>query len=588
MNIAEWLYRTALNAGNAPALLCGEQLIADYGAFARRAQRIAAGLRDRFGILPGARLAVFMNNRSEYLEVLYGIWWAGAVVVPINAKLHAKEAAWIIKDAEAALVFASDELIPALGAALEGGAGIAAPELHHGIAAPELHHGMAGAADQEPGSKGEAEAAPGLKPELQAETGARPAVEPQRCGGRQGGSAQVPVISPAILSVDAPLYETMRSGAAGENLSRPAPRGDNDLAWLFYTSGTTGNPKGVMLSNGNLMAMSLCYPIDVDPVTAQDTALYAAPLSHGAGLYNFIHVRMGARHVVPASGGFDPDEIFRLAARLRHVSMFAAPTMVRRLIDVAAQQGLNGDGIKTIVYGGGPMYLADIIDGVKILGPRFVQIFGQGESPMTITALARHHIAERAHPRWRQRLGSVGRAQSCVEVRVADRHGRELAAGEPGEVLVKGASVMHGYWRNGAATASALRDGWLWTGDIGQMDNDGFLTLCDRCKDLIISGGSNISPRAVEEALLLHGDVHEAAVVGRPHALWGEEVVAFVVMREGAKLDARALDAHCLATIARFKRPKAYFPLDELPKNNYGKVLKRQLRQTFKSATLEK
>jgi len=281
---------------------------------------------------------------------------------------------------------------------------------------------------------------------------------------------------------------------------------------------------------------------------------------------------------VPESAGFEPDEVLALARSLRDVSMFAAPTMVRRLVDRAKAEGSDGDGIRTIVYGGGPMYVADIEEAVAVMGPRFVQIYGQGESPMTITALSRALVADRRHPRWRERLGSVGVAQSCVEVRIADENGHPLPVGEPGEILVRGAPVMLGYWRNAEATANTIRDSWLWTGDVGALDDDGFLTLKDRSKDVIISGGSNIYPREVEEVLLMHPAVREVSVVGRPSAEWGEDVVAFVVTSPGAALDTADLDRHCLAHIARFKRPKAYVVATELPKNNYGKVLKTELR----------
>jgi long-chain acyl-CoA synthetase len=172
----------------------------------------------------------------------------------------------------------------------------------------------------------------------------------------------------------------------------------------------------------------------------------------------------------------------------------------------------------------------------------------------------------------------VGVAQTPVQVRVADEQGASLPPGEIGEVLVRGDTVMAGYWRNPEASAAALRDGWLWTGDVGCLDADGFLTLKDRSKDLLISGGSNIYPREVEEVLLTAPGVAEAAVVGAPDPEWGEVVVAFIVARPAARPTAADLDTHCLARIARFKRPKRYVFVDELPKNNYGKVLKTELR----------
>jgi long-chain acyl-CoA synthetase len=349
------------------------------------------------------------------------------------------------------------------------------------------------------------------------------------------------------------------------------------LAWLFYTSGTTGRPKGAMLTHRNLAQMTLAYYADVDAVEPDGALLHAAPMSHGSGLYNFTHLAKGAAQVVPEGGAFDPAEILALLERHRKVSLFAAPTMVKRLADAAAASGARASGLQTIVYGGGPMYLADIRRAMEVLGERFAQIYGQGESPMTITALSKFHHADRGHPRHAERLASVGVPHSVVEVSVRSPSGETLPGGEIGEICVRGDVVMPGYWRNPAATASALRDRWLWTGDLGALDADGFLTLKDRSKDLIVTGGANVYPREVEEALLLHPDVAEVAVVGRPDPEWGESIVAFVVPR-GVPPPVAALDRVCLENIARFKRPKEYRFLERLPKNNYGKVVKTDLR----------
>jgi long-chain acyl-CoA synthetase len=503
MNLACLLRRTANVFPDRPAVALGKEVLYDYRTFAQRAGAVAQRLSARFGLAPGDRVALFMTNCPQYLEILYGAWIAGLAVVPINNKLHPKEVAYIVEHSEAAVLFVS----PDLGGDLSS---ISSPALREIVSI--------GSADYR---------------QLSEPSGALPAI------------------------VD---------------------RQPDDLAWLFYTSGTTGRPKGVMITHRNLLTMTLCYFTDVDQAQRDDAIVYAAPMSHGAGLYNFPHVLVGARHVIPESGGFDPAEILDLARLHRNVSMFAAPTMVKRLVDHAAAVGANGDGIKTIVYGGGPMYAEDIKHALAVLGDRFVQIYGQGESPMTITALSRVHLTDRAHPRYESRIASVGVAQSAVEVRIADEAGRSLPAGETGEVLVRGDSVMAGYWRNPEATAQTVRDGWLFTGDVGALDADGFLTLKDRSKDVIISGGSNIYPREVEEVLLHHAAVREVSVVGRPHPDWGEEVVAFVVLQPGAAVTEADLDALCLAHIARFKRPKAYYFLETLPKNNYGKVLKTELR----------
>jgi long-chain acyl-CoA synthetase len=198
---------------------------------------------------------------------------------------------------------------------------------------------------------------------------------------------------------------------------------------------------------------------------------------------------------------------------------------------------------------------------------------------MTITALSKDLHADRTRPRWREIMGSVGLPRTNVEVRVTDEDDRDIPAGEIGEVLVRGDVVMTGYWRNPQASAETLRGGWLHTGDMGAFDEEGFLTLKDRSKDLIISGGSNIYPREVEEVLLRHPGVYEVSVIGRPHADWGEEVVACVVARPEQKISPEELDTLCLSAIARFKRPRDYVFLEALPKNNYGKVLKTELRK---------
>lgn len=236
------------------------------------------------------------------------------------------------------------------------------------------------------------------------------------------------------------------------------------------------------------------------------------------------------------------------------------------------------DAIKTIYYGGAPMYLEDMKRALATFGPRFYQIFGQGESPMTGTGLSKAFHADSAHPRFEQRLASTGVPRTGVDVRVVDDGDRDVSVGELGEVLFRSDVSMRGYWNDPEATASTLRGGWLHTGDIGCFDEDGFLTLKDRSKDMIISGGTNIYPREIEEVLLTDRRVLEVSVVGRRHEDWGEEVVAFVVAHGGQAIRGEELDALCLQNIARFKRPKAYFFVEELPKNNYGKVLKTELR----------
>jgi long-chain acyl-CoA synthetase len=506
------LARAARSWPTRPALAVGGTTLCDYAALAARVARLAGALRTG-GLQPGERVALVSRNVPAYIETLFACWWAGLVAVPVNAKLHARELAYVLADCGARRVFADRHWQEEIG---------------------RLRAGLADL---------------GRVVEL---------------GGKD--------------------YERDIGGAPAD----VAPCARDDPAWLFYTSGTTGRPKGVEITHGNLRAMSDAFGASVEVVAPGDALLHPAPLSHGSGLYLLPHVAGGAVNVVPESGGFEADEICALLTAWDRAAFFAPPTVVKRLIQAPAIGHARLDRLKCIVYGGGPMYLADAKAAFAALGPRLAQIYGQGESPMTITAMNRDAITLAIRRGDDARLGSVGTAQQDVLLRIADGDDRELPVGEIGEILVRGPTVMRGYWRNPEATRSTLAHGWLHTGDVGSVDPEGFLTLKDRSKDLIISGGSNIYPREVEEALLQHPDVMEIAVVGRAHDDWGEEVVACIVARsdgipdgERARSLERDFDAWCLARIARFKRPKLYVFLAELPKNNTGKVLKTELRRVL-------
>jgi long-chain acyl-CoA synthetase len=407
----------------------------------------------------------------------------------------------------------------------------------------------------------------------------------------ENSGARLLVMTPALAEALAPLensvtslerlISTCSSGyeallATGESL-RPEPGSLTDSAWLFYTSGTTGRPKGAVLTHRNLLFMSQCYYADIDLLDERDTHLLAAPVSHGAGLYALPFLLKGAHQIVLEH--FDVAAILDVLRRHRQVSLFAAPTMLTRLVHAPEIGTADLRNLRTIYYGGGPMYIADLERALEIFGPRLYQLYGQGESPMTIAGLSQRRHADKAHPHWRERLGSCGVARTGVLVRIVDDDDHEVPPGEIGEVITCSDCVMEGYWQNPEANAETLRGGWLHTGDLGSMDEDGLLTLRDRSKDMIISGGSNIYPREIEEVLLRHPDLVEVSVVGRPHPDWGEEVVAFLVPREGAAVAPAELDRLCLDHIARFKRPRDYRFVSALPKNNYGKVLKTELRR---------
>lgn len=498
MNFAGFVTKWARATPDRPAVAVGSRIVLDYRALGTRVSALAGGLRS-MGLMPGDRVAILMKNAPEYFECLFACWHAGLAVVPINAKLHPREAGFIIAHSEARLCLAT----------------------------------------------------PGL------------ADDSAVSGDTMVRIVPTPSADYAALLDSAPIPMQ--------------PRAADDLAWQFYTSGTTGRPKGAMITHRNLLTMSFCYLADVDDVPPWRSILHPAPLSHGSGMYALAHLMKGSCQVVPESAAFQPDEIFALLGAWPGSVFFAAPTMVRRLTTCVTD--LDVRVLKAIIFGGAPMHVADILACLERFGPRLAQLYGQGESPMTITAMTTAMYADRSNPRWSTRLASAGIAQSGVEVRTVDAQGMPIAAGEVGEIICRGDSVMPGYWNDSQATQRALRDGWLWTGDMGSLDDDGFLTLHDRSKDVIISGGSNIYPREVEEVLLHDPAVAEVSVIGVPDAEWGEVVVAWIAPRPGMTPDPSALDKRCIEHIARFKRPKHYRFVDALPKNNYGKILKTELRK---------
>jgi long-chain acyl-CoA synthetase len=502
MNLAALLHNAAVRHPAAPAVTHGNRSW-QYAEFVRRVAGTAAYLRGTLSCRRGDRVALALHNTPGTLQVLWGCWHAGLCAVPMNAKLHPREFAYILENSGARVCLASSKLYP--------------------------------------GIREEAGAVPGLR----------------------------------LLEAQPQLFDAM---AATPPMSAHAGQPD-DPAWLFYTSGTTGRPKGATLTQRNLLFMTLAYFADVDALDERDTIVHAAPLSHGSGVYCLPHFAKGSHNVITAGESFSPGEMLEAIERFPNVSFFAAPTMVVRMMGDASIAHARLDHLKCILYGGAPMYLADLKHALALFGPRLYQIYGQGEAPMTITGLSKADHARALARHDDAALASAGPARTGVEVRIVDEAGCELPDGQIGEIATRSDCVMAGYWRDAQATAAALREGWLHTGDVGVRDARGFVTLKDRSKDMIISGGANIYPREIEDVLLRDRRVAQVSVVGAPHPEWGEEVVAFVVAQPAAQVDAAELDALCLENIARFKRPRRYVFVDDLPKNNYGKVLKRALRE---------
>jgi acyl-CoA synthetase (AMP-forming)/AMP-acid ligase II len=503
VNIAYLLAASARSFGQSPAVSFGERRIWTYAGLFERASQLAQGLRSFPGMQVGDRVALAMKNCPQYIEAMWACWIAGLCAVPINAKLHPREFAFIFENTGARLAFVTEDLVESL-APLEA----EIPTLARVICVDDADYARLAAADPLP---------------LQ------------------------------------PLEET-------------AP------AWLFFTSGTTGRPKGAVLTHRTLLAMTMRYYADIDQLDDRDCMFHVAPLSHGGGLYSLPHIGKASHHIIPDSQGFDPAEIFSLLELYENATFFCAPTMLNRLVGHPGVADARIERIRTIFYGGAPMYLEDLKRALAALGPRLCQCYGQGEMPNTLTFVSKAMHAEASHPKYEYRLSTVGIPRTGVEIRIVGENDVDMPPGEIGEVIARSDVIMAGYWANPEASAKTLRGGWLHTGDLAVMDEEGFVTLKDRSKDMIISGGSNIYPREVEEALLTHPGVLECSVLGRPHSDWGEEVFAFVVPRPGHTVTEAELDETCRNNIARFKRPKAYAFIDALPKSAYGKILKTELR----------
>src|SRR5689334_17139961 len=458
-NLAGLLDGPAQWSADRPAIVVGDKPVRTWSELAEAVARRGAALRDRFGVQPGDAVAIYADNCPSYLEVLFSIWHAGGVAVPISSRLHPREAAALVESSRSKVCFSEDGV---------------------------------------------------------------------------------------------PINEEL----SGEPMP-PVRRALDDDAWIFFTSGTTGRAKGARLTHGNLFAMAVAYYADVDSLGPSDSIVHIAALSHASGLMSLPFIGRGAAQVL---GTFDelPDLIGERS------SFFVPPTLLRRI-------GELPDRIGTIMVGAAPVLPDDLRRAHSSFGPVVWNGYGQGESPCTITAHSKAAIAAAVEADDEERLASVGVARLATRVRV------DAEPGEVGEVLVDGPTVMAGYLDMPEESAETLRDGWLHTGDLGRFDENGYLTLVDRAKDVVITGGYNVYPREVEDVLIADPAVSEVAVIGVPDDEWGERVIAYVV----GTADPASLDQRCLDAIARHKRPKEYRTIDELPRNAAGKVLKRELRDSY-------
>lgn len=483
----------------------------------QRSNRLAQALI-ALGLAPGERLAVLLENSVESLDSVFGAEKAALACVALNARHTLAEHLEILADAQAAAVLVGPQFAQ-LAAAFAA---------ERGRALPDLRMVLGLGIDAEGATAGVTDLA--------------------------AACAAAPAVAPAIEI------------------------GPGHLMRIAYTSGTTGRPKGVAYTlerwqarlHNHFLAME--YGLGVD-----DAMLHVGPLTHAAGVYLFPCFLRGALNVV--HDRFDPAAVLDAIARHRIGHLMLVPTMMSRLVE-AIEAGAPCDlsSLRRVHYGTAPTPPALIRRALKAFGPILRQQYGMTEAVQPLAVLYPHeHVGSDDGP-----IASCGRPTANVRIALRDAEGREVPRGEVGEITIAHEGIGQvEFWRRPALMAEAVRDGWFHTGDLGRFDADGYLYIVGRSRDMIISGGFNVYAREVEDALAAHPAVQECAVIGLPDPEWGETVAAVVVLRSGAEADERALQSHCVARIAGYKKPRRVAFADALPRNGAGKVVKTGLARLF-------
>ena len=517
MNTAEFLEISAAVVPEREALVCGEQRVT-YGAMARRANRLANGLR-ALGVDRGAKVAVMALNSPQYVETYYACARIGGVLVPLNYRAKREETVHMLNDSGASLLFAGARYLGLIDS---------------------------------------------LRPEI-------PLLKEVVCveGPAEG-----------VRSYDDVL-------AAGSDDDVRVEVDEQDATVLMYTSGTTALPKGVILTYLTLSVYVVNTMSPADPEEAPSVTLLSVPIYHVAGLTAIISSIWGGRTlaILPQ---FEPRLWLETVQRECVTHSFVVPTMLKRIMDQPDFDEFDLSSLQLLTYGAAPMPYEVVRKAVDIFRCDLMNAYGQTESTSTMTYLGPedHRIegTEEEKAAKLRRLRSVGRPMDDVQIAIMDRDDDVLPAGQEGEICVRGARVMREYHGQKEATEAAIKDGWLHTGDVGYLDDNGYLFITGRTKDLIIRGGENISPGEIESVLEDHPKVAEAAVIGVPDVEWGERVMAFVVLRQGQAMTEEEVVSHCKGRLASFKAPQAVAFVSELPRNPLGKVLKTELRRPYGAA----
>ena len=510
MYMTQGLRRAAKLTPDATALISEKDQFT-WSQFQDRVARLAGALHG-LGMRVEDRIAMLSFNSNRYAEYYYGVFWAGANVVPMNIRWSLAEHVYSIKDSEARFLVVDD-------AFAEMGAAIAkeCPSIDHVIFAGD-------------------------------------------------GACAAGMLS----------YEDLIAEAAP---ALDAFRGGEDLAGIFYTGGTTGFPKGVMLPHRALWSSAVFFGSGSDIVPA-DRIVHAPPLFHIAGSTMLFSTTLygGSHAFIP---GFESRAFLNAVTELGGTISLLVPTMVAMLLQSPELEGADTSALTRLIYGASPMTLAILKEAMeKMPETRFIHAYGQTElAPLATLLGSEYHVLEGPNA---EKIRSVGLPVPCVEIEIVDEDGVEVPRNHPGEVRVRGPNTMLGYWNKPEQTAETLKDGWVYTGDGGTMDEDGFIYIVDRVKDMIITGGENVYSAEVENAIMQFPGLSECAVIGIPDEKWGENVHAIVVPREGQLPDPEALIAHCRGLIAPYKAPRTVeVRAEALPKSGAGKIQKFELRKPF-------
>lgn len=522
MNTLDLLNIAASIVPDRTALVAGGETTnrVSYGVLAERARRLATAFKNA-GVGPGDRVALMEVNSPEQVEACFACAQSDAIFVPVNFRARPTEVRWMLRDLDACVVIAGHRYVPVVEEALNDA---------------------------------------GPRPRLIA-------LGPASPSGWQSYSR---------LVADSPPSD-----------ATPAA-GDTDPTLIMFTSGTSARPKGVVLTHASFCSYVLenVTPADPDP-GSEERAILTVPLYHIAGIQALMAAIYGGRTIV-LQPQFEAEDWMRLVQTERVTRAMLVPTMLKSLLEHPAFGAYDLSSLRVITYGAAAMP-AQVLEGAIEAFPQaqFINAFGQTETAATITMLGPEDHVLRGSPeeidKKRRRLRSIGKPLPDVEVRVVDEQGAEVPPGVVGEIVARGPRLMQGYWGRPDATAEVIREGWLQTGDLGYRDEDGYIFLQGRAREIIKRGGEMISPEEVEEALQGHPAVAEAAVVGMPDATWGEVVHAVVALRPGATATAGELIEHCRQQIASYKKPEKVHFLRALPRNQLGKVLRGELKLSLRA-----